>query len=758
MLRNSFTHALTLAAIAVLLATMPGAGQAVCVGDCDDSGAVTVGELIVMVNVALGNAPVSTCLAGDADGHGDITVDEIVIAVNAALDDCPVGPTPTPTAGPTPTFVPGTCGDPAVSASEPLCALDNQTFTCDFLIQEHCLLPFPSSVFLKPDASTPTGFRMNYPREGMPANERAIHIDPTEWNTLDGFSPGTIVEAAFPEGVDTVASNVAPITNMARSLEADSPTVIINTETGEHVLHFTELDVSTHQFGEPAPGMLLIRPGVRLQEATRYIVAIRGLKDPQGTAIPPRHAFQILRDNLATPVETINARRPQMEDIFARLETAGVPRGDLLLAWDFVTASSESLTGRAVSMRDQGLAANGPGAPPFTISSIEGTLEAPYNDKIFRRIRGTYTVPLFMTSDKPPAMYKLDANGVPVQNGTAQAPFTVTLPLFLVTGEGTPRTGRPVVYGHGLLGSGEGEVTAGNLQTLQSKYGFVLGATDWIGLSENDVPNTLKIISELSNFKQMPDRLQQAFLNFMLLGRLLTAADGFVSNPAFQLNGQPLIDTQELYYYGISQGGIEGGAYLALSTETKRGVLGVGAANYSTLLQRSVDFSTYQLLFDQHYQNAYDRALLFPIIQQLWDRGEPNGYTSHLLTDPLPGSAAKKIIMQVGVHDSQVPNLGSEIQVRSLGIPVPAPSALPLFQVPEMTAPFDGSAFVPYDVSATPEPLTNTPPPGGDNGVHEAIRRLDAAQSQIDAFLRPDGTVQNFCPGACIFHDVPGVD
>ena len=768
----------------MLLTVLPRTGRAdVCAGDCDGDQQVTVNELITLVNIDLGSAQPSACPNGiPAACSSLVDITCIIQGVGYALSSCPVvQPTPTPT------FLPGSCGDPAVQASEPLCALDSAPYTCDFLVQEHCLLPYPSSVFLKADATTATGFRVNYPREGMPTNDREIHIDPTEWNTLDGFSPGAMMEALFTEGVDTVASNVAPITNLPRSLDGDSPTVIIDAETGEHILHFTELDLSQHNLfgGQPTPStsptpapMLLMRPGIRLKEATRYIVAIRGLKDPQGNPIQPRHAFQILRDNLDTPVQTINARRAQMEDIFAKLEHAGVQRQDLILAWDFVTASSDSLTSRALSIRDQGLAVNGPGAPPFSITSVEGTLDAPYSDKIFRRIRGFYTVPLFVTSNSPPAMLNLDANGVPKQvvnadctdkktpyacctgaaagNCTGKAPFTVTIPLFLVTGDGPPRQGRPAVYGHGLLGSGEGEVTAGNLQNLQSKFGFVLGATDWIGLSDNDVPNTLKIISDLSNFRQMPDRLQQGFLNFILLGRLLTAADGFVSNPAFQLNGTPLIDTQELYYYGISQGGIEGGAYLALSPDTKRGVLGVGAANYTNLLQRSTDFSQYQLIFDQHYMSPLDRALLFPIIQQLWDRGEPNGYVTHLLADPLPGTPAKKVIMQFGLHDSQVPNFGSEYEGRTLGIPALAPSAWPRYQIPEMEGPFDGSAFVPYDVSADPEPLTDNPP-AEDNNVHEAIRRLDAAQSQIDAFLRPDGVVQNFCGGPCIFHDVPDV-
>jgi hypothetical protein len=72
-----------------------------CPGDCDASGDVTVDEVLTMVNIALGNANVSTCLAGDANHDGQISVDEILTAVNNALNGCGSASTPTPdTAGP----------------------------------------------------------------------------------------------------------------------------------------------------------------------------------------------------------------------------------------------------------------------------------------------------------------------------------------------------------------------------------------------------------------------------------------------------------------------------------------------------------------------------------------------------------------------------------------------------------------------------------------------------------------------------------
>ena len=62
-----------------------------CVGDCDGSGVVTVSDILAMVNIALGNAPLSTCTAGDANQDGSITINEILAAVNNALNGCPCG-------------------------------------------------------------------------------------------------------------------------------------------------------------------------------------------------------------------------------------------------------------------------------------------------------------------------------------------------------------------------------------------------------------------------------------------------------------------------------------------------------------------------------------------------------------------------------------------------------------------------------------------------------------------------------------------
>lgn len=75
-------------------ATAHGAGSVVsivpsCIGDCGGDGVVTVNELIVAVNIALGNRPVTDCAAIDRDNDGTVSVAELVSGVLSLLNGCP---------------------------------------------------------------------------------------------------------------------------------------------------------------------------------------------------------------------------------------------------------------------------------------------------------------------------------------------------------------------------------------------------------------------------------------------------------------------------------------------------------------------------------------------------------------------------------------------------------------------------------------------------------------------------------------------
>lgn len=54
-------------------------------GDCAGDGIVTIADLILGVNIALGHQAIAACPAFDTDGTGQVTINELILAVSAAL-------------------------------------------------------------------------------------------------------------------------------------------------------------------------------------------------------------------------------------------------------------------------------------------------------------------------------------------------------------------------------------------------------------------------------------------------------------------------------------------------------------------------------------------------------------------------------------------------------------------------------------------------------------------------------------------------
>lgn len=84
--------------VACYLAAPPPAAAQVCVGDCDGTGAVSIGNLVTAVNISLGAGDINSCPAIDANGDGLVSINELIQAVSNGLNGC----SPTPPASPTP--------------------------------------------------------------------------------------------------------------------------------------------------------------------------------------------------------------------------------------------------------------------------------------------------------------------------------------------------------------------------------------------------------------------------------------------------------------------------------------------------------------------------------------------------------------------------------------------------------------------------------------------------------------------------------
>ena len=221
---------------------------------------------------------------------------------------------------------------------------------------EQCLFPYPNDFYTRADSSTTTGLRLDLKEASMPTNAHDVHVDPTELNTSDGFSPGAPIVVRVP-GMDSpeafAQTDPVPITDMSHSFDPDQPIVVIDADTGERQLIWTELDSNA---STPAETDLLIHFGKNLQDGHRYIVAMRGMKDSDGNPIDAPAGFQLFRDGIPTGIPAIENRRDHFEDVFDTLGDAGIARDDLYLAWDFTVASTENMTGRMLSMRDQAFA------------------------------------------------------------------------------------------------------------------------------------------------------------------------------------------------------------------------------------------------------------------------------------------------------------------------------------------------------------------------------------------------------------------
>src|SRR5882757_1486704 len=141
---------------------------------------------------------------------------------------------------------------------------------CNPLGINHCMTPWPSSVFEVDDATTMTGRHLAIPDKTLPTNFDGDQVDPTGWNKADGFSPAAPMVMSFPGGVSP--DGLPPASDMTGSIGPDSATVVIDMTTGTRVAHFAEIDAQAES--TPDSQALFIRPSQRLIGGHRYAVAI----------------------------------------------------------------------------------------------------------------------------------------------------------------------------------------------------------------------------------------------------------------------------------------------------------------------------------------------------------------------------------------------------------------------------------------------------------------------------------------------------
>lgn len=635
------------------------------------------------------------------------------------------------------TAQPTTTGDPTTGGPWELGA-------CNPVDPALCILPYPSLFHMR-EADTPTGYRVAFTSQALPVNTNMVGIDPRYLNEKDGFS--TLGALLFQFDDVDLAGTIGHA-NIGDHALPDAKTVLLDTTTGERVPHWVELDATTE---DPRERLVIVHPAVPLRHGRRHVFGVRGLQTQAGEPVAVSPAFAALRDQVPTGDGGVEGQRAHYEaDIFPALEAAGFPRAELQLAWDFVTVSRETSLGRMQWLRDDVLAALGPDGPAYTIEKVEDQDCANPDTQIGRTLRIEMTVPLYTETDAPGTLLTRDASGMPFRNGEKVVDVMLRIPCSLID-QPTPRSGRVVQYGHGLLG-GHGEAEGGYLGRMANANGWVILASDWTGMKAEDTIGIVQVLTEdPTNFPAVPERTMQGFVEFIAAMRLATgplAADAATRFTAGDSTEYSAIDPDKRSYYGNSQGGILGAAYLALSPDIERGVLGVGGMPYVLLLPRSADFDQFFALLRSYYADHRDIIVLISLFQNLWDPGESAGWAWAMNRDPDPAVGPKQVLLQVAIGDAQVTTLGAHVQARAFGAATVAPQTRPVWGVDEKKPGFVGSALVEWRYADVPPEPTDNVPPNKAFDPHECPRREAAAQQQLRDFLEA-GVVNQYCDGVC---------
>lgn len=643
------------------------------------------------------------------------------------------------------------CADVGSSAGQPDPTVYNAD--CDPILGQGpnlpCAMPWPSNLYLVPDGSPRTGYALRFGPGSLPSNNQGRSVRPEGFAHLDGYGPSTQILALFPS-LDL--RDLATEDHIERSLAADAAIVLLEDQRGtlRRVPYFVELDGYE---GDPTLQTLFVRPAEILKEATRYVVAFRGLRDKSGNPLAPARPFVRLRDGDTDDVPVLAARQARFDRVFETLASQGIDKRSLVVAWDFVTASSAAMHGDLLSMRDQALALAGPQGAPLTVEGITEYVPAPdgsgkpVDADIAVEVRGHFSVPDFLADWSLPGFsgsrIRRDRGGKPQAMGSRQPKFYLRIPYSATDGKSTPHG--LVLYGHGLLGEGT-QVRGGFNSRIANRKNLIFFAADLTGMAGEDQASVIQILAEVSRFPHLAERLHQGLVEWVLLARgMRERMEDLPELAKYKLK----INKNELYYSGISQGGIFGASFVALSPDVERGHLGVPGNNYSLLLQRSTDFSGFSLVLGGAYPSTRDQAVVLSAIQLLWDATDPVTHYRHLSVEPHPGKRPSQVLLGPARGDYQVAVLSNEILSRSgVGVATMAhyddERKVPL--ITEQPYPHSGSGIVLWHFGNPWPSPGNHPPADNDDDPHELPRRRDIHNDQLVHFFRT-GQIIDVCGG-----------
>jgi hypothetical protein len=618
------------------------------------------------------------------------------------------------------------------------------------------LAPFPDDFYTVADASMPSGLAIELPAPPFTEAFQAQAFDALTAQTLgvDGWSRMTHVVLAFSHPLDPSAVPADAVASMVPF----APIALI------------DVDPASPDFGDRIPYRMLVRtdeapdgsfdhaamlfPSIDLRERGRYAVVVTRRAFASGEPGRPFAPSAFFASVLAEPgggeaLEVEQARDKIAPALATVAELAvPIPSEDVALAVQLSIRTAPDVAD-SVFIKERTLSL----APPeLVLPALDNPCPNATNFCIrlvatrALEIRGRVRLPEYRNTGLQ--VFERDEDGNPVQTGTNEVPFMMTLPVESLDGP------VPIVmYQHGNPGGPIEATRDGGTGYLDDAGYAVAGIQDTLNRQiGQDVALQVSVILFFAvQTQSLPAYWAQTGADMMGFLRAIQGMgsldllhrDG-LGNPAIGPDGIPEIDTSRILYHGISEGGNNAQRFLPFAPEIIAATPTVGGARLGeTLIHQSSDAILAQIGGFMPELRPVDLWVGLSLFQLGFDPQDGHTFLKHLYREPLlPFAGSSDVtppsaLFTEGVGDSLVPNNASRTMAIELGVPHVRPIARAVPGLEEIDAPVAQNlapgltaGYFQYDPATTPYCVTRPQPEG-----HYCPQSAPEAQAQRRHFL-----------------------
>jgi hypothetical protein len=568
--------------------------------------------------------------------------------------------------------------------------------------------PFPSASFFAEDhVALPTD---------LPAAATPIPVD--RLNLRAGFSRVQTAVIDWPEALDP--------SSLPGPAEVGTPGSVrlVDLTDGVDLPCFAELD-AWPDLGDERPTLLVRAAAPAPVGHDVAVIVTTAVRTAEGQPVKAP-AWQLALRGGVAPVG-MEDELPRWAALFDRLATIGPQLGldgldEVAMAFGWPVSDGRAPLERALALRGR------PG--PWTLAPSDSA-GLPFT---YKQLTGSFTTGDLLVDD---TVFAPDAAGNPTATGTVEAHLFVHFPASVAS---APAGTAPVwIFGHGIFASPElyysdADDPSGVLD-LAERAGAIVVATRWRGLTTPDVAVPFGVGADFGRFPELTDKLVQGVANTAALVELVRTG-GLLEDPLFEGKANP----DAVRYFGISLGAIEGAVLLASGADLPWASLHVGGSTWSTMLERSTNWTTFESFVSEAIPSPYDRQLLYSVSQLFWDPVDPAIWVDTLRDAPA--------LWQVAVGDDQVPNLTTWTLLRGVGAAGLAPSGVAPWGLTFAPGPRSAPAFSTFDPQLGDDDADNRPSP--KTRAHDTPRLWEGTKLQTLRFLdaTSPGQIEHFCGDA----------